>query len=58
MDGVANAGNFAGLTAGADTFAGWVGAMKADFRKETGGNSAAAAPARPQPAAAARSAGG
>jgi len=58
MDGVANAGNFAGLTAGADTFAGWVSAMKADFRKETGGNSAAAAPARPQPAAAARSAGG
>jgi len=47
MDGVANAGNFAGLTAGADTFAGWVSAMKADFRKETGGNSAAAAPARP-----------
>ncbi|CAN5282882.1 hypothetical protein BH10PSE2_BH10PSE2_20980 [soil metagenome] len=29
--------DFAGLTAGADTFAGWVAAMKADFRKQTGG---------------------
>ena len=36
MDGVARAQDFAGLTAGADTFAGWVAAMKADFRKETG----------------------
>jgi len=58
LDGAAtDSSSFGGLTAGADTFAGWVNAMKADFRKETGG-SGNAAPARPQPAAAARLAGG
>jgi len=52
--------SFAGLSASADTFAGWVGAMKAQFQAETskektGGSGAAApAPARPQPAPAAR----
>jgi hypothetical protein len=55
----ASVGTFAGLTAGADTFAGWVAAMKADLRKETGGGDAVApAPARPQPAAATTSAAG
>lgn len=44
---------------GADTFAGWVAAMKAQFRQQTGGTRTAATPARPQaqppaPAAAAR----
>jgi tetratricopeptide (TPR) repeat protein len=29
---------FAGITAGADTFAGWVASAKEDFRKQTGGN--------------------
>ena len=38
MDGVAGATDFAGLTAGADTFAGWVALAKEDFRKQTGGN--------------------
>nr|WP_315052843.1 hypothetical protein [uncultured Brevundimonas sp.] len=37
LSGVAGAGDFAGLAGGADTFVGWVGAMKDDFRKETGG---------------------
>ncbi|HWQ86592.1 hypothetical protein [Brevundimonas sp.] len=50
-DGVAP-GDFAALTASADTFAGWVTAMKGDLRTKTGGNRAAA-PARPQAAAAA-----
>jgi hypothetical protein len=45
-DGVAP-GDFAGLTASADTFAGWVTAMKAELKTKTGGNRAAA-PARPQ----------
>jgi tetratricopeptide (TPR) repeat protein len=44
---------------GADTFAGWVTAMKAQFRQQTGETRTAASPARPQtqvpaPAAAAR----
>ena len=59
MDDATSASSFAGLTAGADTFAGWVAAMKADLRKETGGGDAVApAPARPQPATAAASAAG
>ena len=33
-----DARDFASLTSGADTFAGWVQTMKADFRKQTGGN--------------------
>ena len=37
MEGV-DAKDFASLTSGADTFAGWVQTMKADFRKQTGGN--------------------
>ena len=57
VDETRGAGGFAGIAAGADTFSGWVNQAKADFRKETGGNSAAA-PARPQPQAAARPAGG
>lgn len=46
-DGVGGAspGDFAALTASADTFAGWVGAMKAELRTKTGGNRPAA-PAR------------
>lgn len=46
------ANDFAGLTASADTFAGWVTAVKAELRQKTGG-SRPAAPARPQAAAAA-----
>lgn len=38
MDGVASAGDFATLSASADTFAGWVNEMKADLRQKTGGN--------------------
>mgnify|MGYP001398925154 CR=1 FL=1 len=45
LSGVAGAADFAGLTAGADTFVGWVDKAKADFRNETGGNRPAA-PAR------------
>ena len=51
--------DFAGLTAGADTFAGWVTAMKTSLREKTAGtktggaNAAASAPAR-APAATAR----
>ena len=45
-DGGAAAGDFAALTASADTFAGWVVAMKAELRTKTGGNRPAA-PARP-----------
>ena len=37
MDGIATATTFAGLTASADTFAGWVAAAKDDFRKQSGG---------------------
>lgn len=43
-------GDFAALTASADTFAGWVTAMKDELKTKTGGNRAAA-PARPQAAA-------
>lgn len=50
--GSASAEDFAMLTASADTFAGWVAEMKTDLRQKTGGNRPAA-PARPQPAAAA-----
>ncbi len=38
LSGVAGTSDFAGLTAGADTFVGWVTAAKQDFRKETGGD--------------------
>lgn len=48
----ASAGDFAALTASADTFAGWVATMKAELRRKTGGDRPAA-PARPQAAAAA-----
>jgi hypothetical protein len=40
-------GDFAGLAASADTFTGWVAAMKAELRTKTGGNRPAA-PARPR----------
>jgi len=48
----ATPGDFAALTASADTFTGWVTAMKSDLRTKTGENRAAA-PARPQAVAAA-----
>jgi tetratricopeptide (TPR) repeat protein len=51
-DGGPSAGDFAALTASADTFSGWVSTMKADLRRKTGGDRPAA-PARPQAAAAA-----
>lgn len=38
MDGISGATTFAGLTASADTFGGWVASAKEDFRKQTGGN--------------------
>jgi len=44
--GGASPGDFAALAASADTFAGWVAAMKAELRTKTGGNRPAA-PARP-----------
>ncbi|MDO9586506.1 MAG: hypothetical protein Q7J13_01100 [Brevundimonas sp.] len=43
--GGASSGDFAALAASADTFAGWVAAMKAELRTKTGGNRPAA-PAR------------
>lgn len=46
-----SAGDFAALTASADTFAGWVSTMKTELRRKTGGDRPAA-PARPQAAAA------
>jgi hypothetical protein len=46
VGGGASPGDFAALTASADTFAGWVAAMKAELRTKTGGNRPAA-PARP-----------
>lgn len=52
MDGADAPADFAALTASADTFAGWVGAMKDELRRKTGGDRPAA-PARPQAAAAA-----
>ena len=45
--GGASPGDFAGLAASADTYAGWIAAMKAELRTKTGGNRPAA-PARPQ----------
>lgn len=48
-DGGASPGDFAALSTGADTFSGWVTAMKAQIRQRTGGNRAAA-PARPSSA--------
>ena len=53
MEGASSAQDFAGLTAGADTFAGWVNQMKSQLREQTGGNRTAATPARPTPPAAA-----
>lgn len=58
MAGSANVRDFAGLTAGADTFTGWVNQMKAQLREKTGGNRTAATPARPAPPAAAGPAAG
>ena len=58
MAGAASAQDFAGLTASADTFTGWVAQMKTQLRERTGGNRAATTPARPAPLAAARPAGG
>lgn len=58
MEGPASASDFAGLTASADTFTGWVTQMKAQLRQRTGGSNAQAAPARPQAPAAAAPAGG
>ncbi|HRO34166.1 MAG TPA: hypothetical protein PLQ03_12230 [Brevundimonas sp.] len=46
MGGTADAGDFAALAAGVDTFNGWVAGMKAQIRQKTGGNRPAA-PARP-----------
>ena len=45
-DGGALPGDFTSLAASADTFAGWVAAVKAELRTKTGGNRPAA-PARP-----------
>ncbi|HZV85672.1 MAG TPA: hypothetical protein VFF48_11860, partial [Brevundimonas sp.] len=47
LDDGSDPGDFADLAASADTFAGWVSAMKTELRTKTGGNRAAA-PARPQ----------
>ncbi|MDP3404869.1 MAG: hypothetical protein Q8S03_09275 [Brevundimonas sp.] len=58
MEGAASAQDFAGLTASADTFTGWVAQMKTQLRERTGGNRAAATPARPVPPAAATGAAG
>jgi hypothetical protein len=52
MDGAGSSTDFAALTVSADTFAGWVSAMKEELRRKTGGDRPAA-PARPQAAAAA-----
>jgi tetratricopeptide (TPR) repeat protein len=56
MDGVVRAQDFAGLTASADTFTGWVAQMKQQLRERTGagqatGGSRPATPARTSPAA-------
>jgi tetratricopeptide (TPR) repeat protein len=65
MEGAASARDFAGLTASADTFTGWITQMKANLRERqapqgSGGTRAAASPARPeaQAPAAARPAAG
>ena len=50
LDDGSDPGDFAALAASADTFAGWVSAMKTELRTKTGGNRPAA-PARPQTAA-------
>ncbi|KQW82375.1 tetratricopeptide repeat protein [Brevundimonas sp. Root1279] len=50
--GGASAGDFASLTASADTFSGWVSTMKTELRQKTGGNRPAV-PARSQAPAAA-----
>lgn len=52
-DGSGRPQDFAALSAGADTYAGWIAQTKAEFRQKTGGDRPAA-PARNQPAAAAR----
>lgn len=44
LEGTAAAGDFAGLTAGADTFAGWVATMKTALREKTGAGKASVAP--------------
>lgn len=46
MEGPVSATDFAGLTASADTFAGWIASAKQTLRQKTGGNGPAA-PARP-----------
>lgn len=50
MTGSPSSQGIAAISASADTFTGWVAAMKDQLRKETGGNRVAA-PARPQAAA-------
>ena len=52
-DGSGRPQDFATLSAGADTYAGWIAATKAEFRQKTGGDRPAT-PARNQPPAAAR----
>ncbi|MGO4409700.1 MULTISPECIES: hypothetical protein [unclassified Brevundimonas] len=56
-DGSGRPQDFAALSAGADTYAGWIAATKAEFREKTGGQKTggdrAATPARPQAAGAA-----
>lgn len=52
-DGSGRPQDFAALSAGADTYAGWIAQTKAEFRQKTGGDRSAV-PARNQPAAAAR----
>ncbi|MGH7025861.1 tetratricopeptide repeat protein [Brevundimonas sp.] len=51
-DGSGRPQDFATLSAGADTYAGWIAATKAEFRQKTGGDRAAT-PARTQAAGAA-----
>ncbi|WP_313102417.1 hypothetical protein [Brevundimonas sp.] len=51
-DGSGRPQDFATLSAGADTYAGWIAATKAEFRQKTGGDRPAT-PARPQAAGAA-----
>ena len=58
MEGATSAQDFAGLTASADTFTGWVAQMRAQLRDRTGGDRAATTPAPPAPQAAARPTGG
>ena len=51
-DGSGRPQDFAALSAGADTYAGWIAATKAEFRQKTGGDRPAT-PARTQAAGAA-----